>query len=109
METWARIALGELSENSSSNKDNKQQREAKIQQFKSLKKAIPLGAVHILHSLRLNADLADTALQKSLGQFCKYCWSNLNSGKIYFFISNTFSMFKFTCFAKKLENALSRP
>ena len=47
---------------------------------------------YIGHSLRLNADVADTALQKSLRQFCKYCWPNLNDGKIYIFISNTFSM-----------------
>ena len=44
------------------------------------------------HSLRLNANVADTASQKSLRQFCKYCWQNLNHGKIYIFISNTFSM-----------------
>ena len=61
------------------------------------------------HSSRLNADVADTALQKSLSQFCKYWWQNLNYGKIYIFISNIFSMLKFTFFAKKLENALSRP
>ena len=50
------------------------------------------------HSLRLNADLADTPLQKSLRQFFKYCWQNLNYGKNYIFISNTFSMLKFIFF-----------
>ena len=58
----------------------------------------------IWHSLRLNADVADTAWQKSLRRFCKYCGQNLNYGRIYSFISNTF-----TVFAKKWENALSRP
>ena len=46
----------------------------------------------VWHSLRLNADVADKSSQKSLRQFCKYCWWNLNYGKIYIFISNTFSM-----------------
>ena len=35
----------------------------------------------VRHNLRLNADVADTALQKSLRQFCKYCWQNLNYGR----------------------------
>ena len=48
-----------------------------------------------LHSLRLNADVAHTASQKSLRQFFKYGWPNLNYGKIYIFISNTFAMLKF--------------
>ena len=57
--------------------------------------------------MRLNADVADTALQESLRQFCKDCQPNLNYGKIYIFISNTFSTLKLTFFlAKKLENAL---
>ena len=50
------------------------------------------------HSLRLNADVVDTASQKSLRQFCKYCWTNLNYGKIHIFISNTFSFSKFIFF-----------
>ena len=50
------------------------------------------------HSLRLNADLADTALEKSLRQFCKYCWPNQNYGKNYIFISNTFLILKLTFF-----------
>ena len=53
-------------------------------------------AFYLRHSLRLNADVADTALQKSLRQFSKFCWPNLNYGKIYIFISNTFTMLKFT-------------
>ena len=50
------------------------------------------------HSLRSNADVADSALQKSLRQFCKYFWPNLNHGKINIFIINTFSMLKFIFF-----------
>ena len=65
--------------------------------------------VCLRHSLKLNADLADTPLQKSLWQFCKYCWPNLNYGKIYIFKSNTVSMLKLTFFGNKLENAFSRP
>ena len=37
------------------------------------------------HSLRLNADVADTALLKSLLQFSKYWWPNLYYGKNYIF------------------------
>ena len=49
-------------------------------------------------NLRLNADSADTASQKSLRQFGKYCWQNLNYAKNYIFKSNTFSILKFTFF-----------
>ena len=35
---------------------------------------------------------------KSLRQFGKYCWLNLNYGKIYIFISNIFLMLKLTFF-----------
>ena len=70
----------------------------------------PACNTYLGHSLRLNADVADTVSQNSLRKFGKYCWPNLNYGKIYIFISNTFLMLKFTFFfAKKLENALSRP
>ena len=66
--------------------------------------------VAVGHSLRLNADVADTASQKSLRQLCKHCWPNLNYGKIYIcFLINTFLMLKFTTFAKMWENDLSRP
>ena len=44
---------------------------------------------------------------KRLRQFSKYCWPNLNNGKIYIFVSNTFSMIKFT-FGKKWKNALRK-
>ena len=37
------------------------------------------------HSLRLNADVADAAPQKSLRQFSKYCGPILNYAKIYIF------------------------
>ena len=57
--------------------------------------------IDIRHSLRLNADVADTLLQKSSRQFCKYCWPNLNYGKNYICISNTFSMLKFNFFLLK--------
>ena len=46
----------------------------------------------------LNADVVNTASQKSSRQFRKYCWPNLNYGKINIFISNTFSMLKFPFF-----------
>ena len=45
--------------------------------------------IFIRHSLRLNTDVADTELQKSLGQFFKYWWPNLNYMNICIFISNT--------------------
>ena len=65
--------------------------------------------IDIGHSLRVNADFADTPLKKSLRQFCKYCWPNLNYGKIYIFISNTFFMLSSLFSANKFENALSCP
>ena len=56
--------------------------------------------------LRLNADLADTAIQKSLRQFGNYCWPKLKYAKIYILISNTFSMLKLTRFCKKVRKML---
>ena len=53
------------------------------------------------HSLRLNADVADTASQKSLRQFCKYCWPQLNYEKNYIFISYKFLMLKLNYFLLK--------
>ena len=41
----------------------------------------PIYYIHLWHSLRMNA-----ALQKSLLQFCKYWWPNLNYGKKYIFL-----------------------
>ena len=66
---------------------------------RTMKKFIKIWIKFVIrHSLRLNADVADTALQKSFRQFCKYCQPNLNYEKNYIFINNTFSMLKFTSF-----------
>ena len=66
--------------------------------WQTINESIDQWMNHRGHSLRLNADVADTASQKSLRHICKYCWLNLNDGKIYIFIHNTFSMLKFTFF-----------
>ena len=42
------------------------------------------------HSMRLNAEVADTASQKSFWPFCKFWCQNLNYRKIYIFIGHMF-------------------
>ena len=49
-------------------------------------------ACTLWHSLRLNAEVADTASQKSFRPFCKFWCQNLNYRKITIFIGHLFFM-----------------
>ena len=68
------------------------------------------------HSLRLNAEVADTASQKSFWPFCKFWCQNLNYRNIVIFIGHMFLMEKSTfsrwkavkCFHQYLKMAKFR-
>ena len=57
-----------------------------------------IAGFNLRHSLRLNADVADTALE-----IANIAGQTYIMEKFIFFISNTFSMLKFHFFSKKLE------